>query len=96
MDFSWSDEQLAFKQSIIKFAKNELNSAIVERECNCLFEKMLWQKCARFGIKGIAIPKKYGGLGTDPLTSVLVMEGLGFGCRDDGLSFALNSQMWSV
>ncbi len=39
MDFSWSDEQLAFKQSIIKFAKNELNSAIIERDSKCLFEK---------------------------------------------------------
>jgi len=66
MDFSWSDEQLAFKQRIINFAKNELNSSIVERKCNCLFEKMLWQRSSRFGIKGIAIPEKYGGLRADP------------------------------
>jgi hypothetical protein len=51
---------------------------------------MLWQKCARFGIKGIAILEKYGGLGADPLTSVLAMEELGFGCCDDELSFSLN------
>jgi hypothetical protein len=96
MDFSWSDEQLAFKESVIKFAKNELNSAIIERDSNCQFEKKLWQKCARFGIQGLSIPEKYGGVGTDPLTAVLVMEGFGFGCRDNGLTFALNSQMWSV
>ncbi len=39
MDFSWSDEQLAFKESVIKFAKNELNSANIERDHDCLFEK---------------------------------------------------------
>jgi len=44
----------------------------------------------------LAIPEKYGGVGVDPLTAVLVMEGLGYGCRDNGLSFALSSQIWSV
>ncbi len=96
MDFSWSDEQLEFKQSVIKFAKNELNGALIERDSKRLFEKKLWQKCAQFGIQGLAIPEKYGGIGADPLTTVLVMEGLGYGCRDNGLTFALNAQMWSV
>ncbi len=96
MDFSWSDEQLAFKQSIIKFTKNEMNNATIERDRTCQFDKKLWQKCARFGIQGLAIPEKHGGLGADPLTTVLVMEGLGYGCRDNGLNFALSSQMWSV
>jgi len=39
MDFSWSDEQLEFKQSVIKFAKNELNNANIEWDHDCLFEK---------------------------------------------------------
>ena len=96
MDFSWSDDQLAFKESVIKFAKNELNDDTIERDRNSLFDKKLWQKCARFGIQGLAIPEEYGGLGADPLTTVLALEGLGYGCRDNGLNFALNSQMWSV
>ncbi len=96
MDFSWSDEQLAFKESVIKFAKNELNSDTSERDRKSLFDKNLWRKCAQFGIQGLAIPEKYGGLGADPLTTILALEGLGYGCRDNGLNFALNSQMWSV
>ena len=32
MDFSWSEEQLAFKEAVIKFAKNELNSGLIERD----------------------------------------------------------------
>jgi alkylation response protein AidB-like acyl-CoA dehydrogenase len=27
---------------------------------------------------------------------MLIMEGLGYGCRDNGLVFAMNAQMWSV
>jgi alkylation response protein AidB-like acyl-CoA dehydrogenase len=48
------------------------------------------------GILGLAIPEKYGGSGTDIMTTMLVMEGLGYGCRDNGLIFAMNAQMWSV
>src|SRR5687768_3812865 len=55
-----------------------------------------WKKCARMGILGLATPEEYGGSGNDILTTMLVMEGLGYGCRDNGLIFAMNAQMWSV
>ena len=32
----------------------------------------------------------------DILTSVIVMEGLGYGCKDSGLVFGLGAQMWDV
>jgi hypothetical protein len=38
----------------------------------------------------------YGGAEADILTTMLVMEGLGYGGRDNGLLFALNAQMWAV
>lgn len=96
MDFSWTDEQLEFKKSVIEFAKKELNADIIEHDKNGTFSKENWLKCARIGIQGLAIPEEYGGVGVDFLTAVLVMEGFGYGCRDNGLAFALNSQMWSV
>ena len=30
------------------------------------------------------------------LQAILMMEGLGYGCRDNGLTFALNAIMWSL
>jgi alkylation response protein AidB-like acyl-CoA dehydrogenase len=32
----------------------------------------------------------------DILTTTLIMEGLGYGCKDNGLIFAMNAQLWSV
>jgi L-prolyl-PCP dehydrogenase len=29
-------------------------------------------------------------------TAMLVMEDLGYGCRDNGLIFSLNAQLWSL
>ena len=38
-----------------------------------------------FGIQGLPIPAELGGGGADILTTVLVMEALGYGCHDNGL-----------
>lgn len=96
MDFSWTEEQLAFKKAVINFAQKELNTGIIERDRSGEISLENWQKCAQFGIQGLPIPEEFGGSGADVLTVMLAMEGLGYGCRDNGLIFAINAQMWSV
>ena len=96
MDFSWTEEQLDFKNAVVKFAQKELNDGLIERDRQGEFSRENWQKCADFGLLGLSIPEEYGGAGADILTTMLTMEGLGYGCRDNGLTFALNAQMWSV
>jgi alkylation response protein AidB-like acyl-CoA dehydrogenase len=96
MDFSWTEEQLMCKKSVIEFAQKELNEGIIERDWKGEFSRENWQKCAQFGIQGLPFPEEYGGANADILTTMLTMEGLGYGCRDNGLVFALNAQMWSI
>lgn len=96
MDFSWTEEQLAFKKAVIKFAQQELNTGIIERDRKGEISLENWHKCAQFGIQGLPVPEEFGGSGADVLTVMLAMEGLGYGCRDNGLIFAINAQMWSV
>ncbi len=96
MDFSWSEEQLKYKQAVIEFAQKELSTDLIDRDRQGELAHEDWKKCAKFGILGLAVPEEYGGSGSDILTTMLVMEGLGYGCRDNGLIFAMNAQMWSV
>jgi len=96
MDFSWSEEQLAFKRAAVEFAQKELNAGLLERDRRSEFSRENWQKCARFGLLGLPLPEAYGGTAADIMTTMLIMEGMGYGCRDNGLMFALNAQMWSV
>ena len=96
MDFSWTEEQLAFKKAVIKFAQKELNTGIIERDRKGEISLENWHKCAKFGIQGLPVPEEFGGSGADVLTVMLAMEGLGYGSRDNGLIFAINAQMWSV
>jgi len=96
MDFEWSEEQLAFREKVVEFAKQELNDNTVSRDHAGEFPLDNWKKCANFGIQGMAVPLEYGGSAQDILTTTLAMEGLGYGCRDGGLALALNAQMWTV
>ena len=98
MNLSWNKEQLNYKEQVIAFAKKNLNQNLIEHDSNCEFSRDDWQKCARFGLQGLATPLAYGGYkeDVDILTATLAMEGLGYGCKDNGLPFSLNAQMWTV
>ncbi len=96
MDFSWSDEQLTYRNAVIEFARKELSYDVIARDRADEFPWEAWRKCANFGIQGLPFPEEYGGAGADIMTTMLTMEGLGYGCRDNGLIFAMNAQMWSV
>jgi alkylation response protein AidB-like acyl-CoA dehydrogenase len=97
MDFGWTDEQLARRAAARDFARRELaDDALDARDRDGRFERALWERCARFGILGLSVPAELGGSEIDLPTAMLVMEGLGEGCPDNGLAFALNAQLWTV
>jgi alkylation response protein AidB-like acyl-CoA dehydrogenase len=96
MEFSLSAEQRELKEAAAAFASAKLNLDLAKREEAGEFPLEAWQACARFGIQGLPVPAELGGGGSDILTTVLVMEALGYGCRDNGLLFSLNAQMWSI
>ena len=98
MNFSWEEEQEHYREKVIQFAHEQLNTDILERDRDCVFSMEDWRKCAQFGIQGLAAPSKYGGAKDeiDLLGGAYAMEALGYGCKDNGLSFALNAQMWTV
>jgi alkylation response protein AidB-like acyl-CoA dehydrogenase len=95
MDFSFDPDQIAFRESVLRFAQSELNHDVIQRDRSGEFDAASFKKCAAFGIQGLPIPAEFGGSGADPLTVVVAMEALGYGCQDNGLLFSINAQMWS-
>lgn len=95
MDFSWSKDQEELHQAAAEFGAS-LGKNVFERDRNSLFSREDWNAAAEFGIQGLFVPQEYGGMGMDLMTSIYVLEGFGYGCPDNGLTFALNGQMWSV
>jgi alkylation response protein AidB-like acyl-CoA dehydrogenase len=96
VDFSLSADQRELVAAATTFARRELGHDLAKRDDDGEFPRDAWQACAKFGIQGLPVPAELGGAGSDVLTTTLVMEALGYGCRDNGLLFSLNAQMWSV
>ncbi|NNF03813.1 MAG: acyl-CoA dehydrogenase [Rhodothermales bacterium] len=97
MDFSWKDEEIRLRDDLARFAREELSADVLENDRKGRFDRGLWKKCAEHGILGYSVPERYGGQAPMPLPSaMLAMEGFGYGCRDNGLAFGLNAQLWTV
>lgn len=96
MDFSLSAEQRELREAAVAFARRELDQDVAKRDAAGEFSPEAWRACAKFGVQGMPVPPELGGGGADVLSTVLVMEGLGYGCHDNGLIFSLNAQMWSL
>ena len=96
MDFSWTDAQEERYTACVSFARKHLNEDLKVRDMDHAFDPNLWQRCGEFGVLGWCIPKKYGGAGLDIITTIRMLEGIGYGCRDNALTLALNGQIWSV
>ena len=95
MDFELSEEQRSLRRSIVEFARRELNEDVVQRDKTATFSREAWAMCADFGLLGLPVPKKYGGVGANVLTTVIALEALGYACADNGLVVSLNAQMWA-
>ena len=89
MDFNLSSEQKLLRDSIVKFARGELNHDVIERDRTHSFPRDLWRKCAAVGLLGLPAPEDYGGVGAEPLSCAIALEALGYGCRDGGLVFSI-------
>jgi alkylation response protein AidB-like acyl-CoA dehydrogenase len=97
MDFALSAEQQQWHDAAVRFAHEELNDEqdLLDRDERRAFWRDGWRRCARFGIQGLPVPAVYGGKGMDLPVTIAAMEGLGYGCPDNGLVFAMNASLWT-
>jgi alkylation response protein AidB-like acyl-CoA dehydrogenase len=96
MQYGLSEDTLKKRDALIEFVQRELDDDVAAREPGCEFSLSNWRKCADYGIHGLMVSPAYGGGGNDVISSVAMMEALGYACRDNGLTFAILSQMLSI
>jgi alkylation response protein AidB-like acyl-CoA dehydrogenase len=95
LDFSWTADQTQLKDAIVQFARQELDNRPDQASEGAGFDRDGWRACGEFDIQGLPIPRQYGGGELDALTAVYALEGLGCGCRVNGLIFSINAHTWS-
>lgn len=93
MDFSLTEEQLMFRDSVEKFARKEIAPGVDEREEKGEFSYEAWKKLGEFGLAGLCLPQEYGGGGADAMTTVIAMEAFARGCRDMSLCVVWGSHL---
>jgi hypothetical protein len=89
MDFQLDDDHRLLRENIVRFAQNELNHGIRERDKNQEFPRELWARCGELGLQGLPVPEAYGGSALDSLSVAVALEAFGYGCRDGGLVFSV-------
>jgi len=88
MDFSFTEEQMMFREQLIRFAKKEIVPRVAEHELKGEFDFYSFRKLGEFGILGLHFPEELGGSGADVVTTALAGEALGEAGVDGGLTLA--------
>jgi alkylation response protein AidB-like acyl-CoA dehydrogenase len=96
VDFCWSDEQVHLREQAVQFGREVLGAGPVEDDNEGRFPTEGWKALSEWGYFGLPVPLDQGGPGLDPLTALLVTEGLAEGCADFGLLFSASVQAWVV
>jgi len=68
----------------------------IDADQQSTFARADWQRCADRGIFRLLVPPASGGNGGTVANALLTLEGLGHGCRDNGLAYAIASQVLST
>lgn len=94
MDFALTEEQLMFKEQVLKFARREIVDRVQEHDLKSQFDFESWKKLGQFGILGLHFPEELGGAGADVMTSVLAAEALGEAGVDGGLTLSYGAHTY--
>ncbi len=93
MDFQLTDEQRMIKETVYKWAVNELGPLQEKIDDEDWFPPDFFKKCAEIGILGITIDEKYGGLGGDVLMQTLAIEEMSRICPALAMSYGAHSNL---
>ena len=88
MDFSFTDEQRMFRDTVYRFAREEIAPLCEEADLKSEFSFEVWRKFGEMGLLGLPVPEKYGGSGADFVTSCLAGEAVGHAGVDGGHTLA--------
>jgi alkylation response protein AidB-like acyl-CoA dehydrogenase len=91
----WTEEQQELRKSLEQYFER-LSAGHIEDDANNIFSREKWDLIRESGVIKLPFDPEWGGLGKDVLTMVYVLEHLGYGCRDQGLTFSLATQIVSV
>ncbi|WP_433722725.1 acyl-CoA dehydrogenase family protein [Nocardia sp. CA-129566] len=92
---TWTAQQQELRDAVVALGP-QLSEGHVTDDRNHEFPRSKWKLLARTGLFALPFAAEWGGLGQDLLTTMYVLEGLGYACRDGGLSFSASTHLAST
>ena len=94
MEFGLTEEQIMFRDTVYRFAKNEIVDLCEEADLKSEFSFELWKKLGEMGLLGLPFPEELGGSGADVATCCVAAEALGHAGVDQGHLLALGAHTY--
>jgi isovaleryl-CoA dehydrogenase len=93
MDFALGETADMMRESVRRFARDEIAPFAAEYDASNSFPRHLWPKMGALGLHGITVEEAYGGLGLGYLEHVIAMEEISRASASIGLSYGAHSNL---
>jgi alkylation response protein AidB-like acyl-CoA dehydrogenase len=93
MDFNFTEEQIAIRDTARDFAQNEIAPSTIERDIKAEFPFEIIKKLGEFGFMGMMVPPEWGGAGFDAVSYVLAMEEISKVDASVGVIMSVNNSL---
>jgi alkylation response protein AidB-like acyl-CoA dehydrogenase len=93
MEFNFTEEQLAIRDTARDFAQNEIASSTIERDIKAEFPFEIVKKLGEFGFMGMMVSPDWGGAGFDCVSYVLAMEEISKVDASVGVIMSVNNSL---
>ena len=93
LNFGFNQDLIQLKDTINKFAQNEIAPLAKRVDENNEFPNFLWEKFGELGLLGITADEDYGGTGLNYLSHCIVMEEISRASASVGLSYGAFSNL---
>lgn len=91
----WNADQRALRAGLTTWCE-ALSAGHVEQDARGVFPWDKWKLIKECGVLQLPFDECWGGLSQDLPTTMYVLEGLGYGCRDGGLNFSVSTHIVST
>jgi len=93
LNFGFNQDLNQLKDTVYKFAQNEIAPLAKKVDENNEFPNILWEKFGQLGLLGITADEDYGGTGLNYLSHCIVMEEISRASASIGLSYGAFSNL---
>jgi alkylation response protein AidB-like acyl-CoA dehydrogenase len=93
LDFSLTDEQKFFQETVREFCDKEIKPIASKIDKEEYFPKDLYKKMGKIGLMGMTVPQKYGGAGIDRISYMIALEEISRLCGSTGLNVEAHNSL---